>query len=71
MGWLKKKLKKLKKVATRAGAAYLTGEYGYDGLFVGVPVVLGDGGMQKVIEISPAPSLAPPHSLRLRGTSTP
>jgi malate dehydrogenase len=33
-------------------AAYLQGEYGYDGLFVGVPVVLGDGGMQKVIEIS-------------------
>jgi malate dehydrogenase len=33
-------------------AAYLKGEYGYDGLFVGVPVVLGDGGMQKVIEIS-------------------
>ena len=33
-------------------AAYLQGEYGYDGLFVGVPVVLGDGGMQKVIEIA-------------------
>ncbi|MFH1475423.1 MAG: malate dehydrogenase, partial [Chloroflexota bacterium] len=27
-------------------------EYGYDGLFVGVPVVLGDGGMERVIEIS-------------------
>jgi malate dehydrogenase len=36
-------------------AAYLQGEYGYDGLFVGVPVVLGDGGMQKVIEISLTP----------------
>ncbi len=33
-------------------AAYLKGEYGYDGLFVGVPVVLGDGGMEKVIEIA-------------------
>lgn len=33
-------------------AAYLQGEYGYHGLFVGVPVVLGDGGMEKVIEIS-------------------
>ncbi len=33
-------------------AAYLQGEYGYDGLFVGVPVILGDGGMEKVIEIS-------------------
>ena len=33
-------------------AAYLQGEYGIDGLFVGVPVVLGDGGMRTVIEIS-------------------
>jgi len=33
-------------------AAYLQGEYGYDGLFVGVPVILGDGGMEKVIEIT-------------------
>jgi malate dehydrogenase len=32
-------------------AAYLQGEYGVDGLFVGVPVVLGAGGMQRVIEI--------------------
>jgi malate dehydrogenase len=33
-------------------AAYLEGEYGIDGLFVGVPVILGNGGMEKVIEIS-------------------
>ena len=33
-------------------AAYLPGEYGIDGLFVGVPVVLGNGGMEQVIEIS-------------------
>ncbi len=33
-------------------AAYLRGEYGIDGLFVGVPVVLGNGGVEKVIEIS-------------------
>ncbi len=33
-------------------AAYLQGEYGIDGLFVGVPVVLGNGGMEQVIEIS-------------------
>jgi malate dehydrogenase len=33
-------------------AAYLNGEYGVDGLFVGVPVVLGAGGMQRVIEIT-------------------
>jgi malate dehydrogenase len=33
-------------------AAYLQGEYGIDGLFVGVPVILGNGGMEKVIEIA-------------------
>ena len=32
-------------------ATYLKGEYGIDGLFVGVPVVLGHGGLQRVIEI--------------------
>ena len=32
-------------------AAYLEGEYGVDGLFVGVPVVLGARGMERVIEI--------------------
>jgi malate dehydrogenase len=32
-------------------AVRLQGEYGVDGLFVGVPVVLGEGGMQRVIEI--------------------
>src|SRR3954470_24349929 len=33
-------------------ATYLKGEYGVDGLFVGVPVVLGTGGLQRVIEIT-------------------
>jgi malate dehydrogenase len=33
-------------------AAYLDGEYGVDGLFVGVPVVLGARGMERVIEIT-------------------
>jgi malate dehydrogenase len=33
-------------------AVHLQGEYGVDGLFVGVPVVLGEGGMQRVIEIT-------------------
>jgi len=33
-------------------AVLLQGEYGTDGLFVGVPVVLGAGGMQRVIEIT-------------------
>ena len=32
-------------------ATYLEGEYGVNGLFVGVPVVLGAGGLQRVIEI--------------------
>jgi malate dehydrogenase len=30
-------------------AAFLTGEYGYNKLFVGVPVVLGAKGIEKVI----------------------
>jgi malate dehydrogenase len=33
-------------------AVLLKGEYGVDGLFVGVPVVLGAGGMERVIEIT-------------------
>jgi malate dehydrogenase len=32
-------------------AVYLQGEYGVNGLFVGVPVVLGQGGMEKIVEI--------------------
>jgi malate dehydrogenase len=32
-------------------AVYLQGEFGVDGLFVGVPVVLGRGGMERVFEI--------------------
>ena len=32
-------------------AAYLKGEYGVDGLFVGVPVKLGRGGITQVVEI--------------------
>jgi malate dehydrogenase len=32
-------------------AAYLQGEYGYDDLFVGVPVKLGRNGMEQIIEI--------------------
>jgi len=33
-------------------AAHLEGEYGINDLFVGVPVILGNGGMEQVIEIS-------------------
>ncbi len=32
-------------------AAYLEGEYGIKGLYVGVPVVLGQGGVEKIIEL--------------------
>jgi malate dehydrogenase len=32
-------------------AAYLSGQYGVDGLYVGVPVVIGAGGVERVIEI--------------------
>lgn len=31
--------------------AYLEGEYGYDGLYLGVPAVLGAGGIEKIIEL--------------------
>ena len=33
-------------------AAYLTGQYGIDGLYIGVPVVIGAGGVERVVEIS-------------------
>ena len=32
-------------------AAFLQGEYGIDGLFIGVPVILGAGGVEKIIEL--------------------
>ncbi len=32
-------------------AAYLEGEYGYEGIYLGVPVLLGSGGVEKVFEI--------------------
>ena len=32
-------------------AAYCDGEYGIDGLFVGVPVKLGKEGVEEIIEI--------------------
>jgi malate dehydrogenase len=33
-------------------AAYLSGEYGVDGIYVGVPVVLGANGVERVVEIN-------------------
>jgi malate dehydrogenase len=32
-------------------AAWLDGPYGVDGLYVGVPVVIGAGGVERVVEI--------------------
>jgi malate dehydrogenase len=32
-------------------AAQLTGQYGVDGLYVGVPVVIGAGGVERIVEI--------------------
>jgi len=32
-------------------AALLTGQYGVDGLYIGVPVVIGAGGVEKIIEV--------------------
>ena len=34
-----------------ACAAYLDGEYGYKDLYMGVPVVIGAGGVEKIVEI--------------------
>ena len=32
-------------------AAYLDGEYGYNDLYMGVPVVIGAGGIEKIVTI--------------------
>jgi malate dehydrogenase len=32
-------------------AAYLTGQYGHEGMYMGVPVVIGAGGVERVVEI--------------------
>jgi len=32
-------------------AAYVEGQYGVDGLYVGVPVVIGAGGVEKIVEV--------------------
>jgi len=37
-------------------AAHLTGQYGVDGLYVGVPVVIGAGGVERIVEIDLDPS---------------
>jgi malate dehydrogenase len=37
-------------------AAYLTGQYGVKDLYVGVPVVIGGGGVERIVEISLNPA---------------
>jgi malate dehydrogenase len=32
-------------------AAHLTGQYGVDNLYVGVPVVIGAAGVEKIVEV--------------------
>jgi malate dehydrogenase len=34
-----------------ACAAYLEGEYGYKDLFIGVPAIIGKGGVEKIVEV--------------------
>jgi malate dehydrogenase len=34
-----------------AGAAHLTGQYGYQDMFLGVPVVIGGEGVEKIVEL--------------------
>ena len=33
-------------------AVYCSGEYGYKDLFIGVPVVLGSDGVEKILEVN-------------------
>jgi len=45
-------------LATRTCAALralLQGEYGINGYYMGVPVVIGSGGVEKVLEVEPEP----------------
>lgn len=35
-----------------AGAVYLTGEYGYNDLYMGVPMVIGGGGVERIVELT-------------------
>ena len=33
-------------------AAYLNGEYGTSNLYAGVPVIIGSGGVEKIVELN-------------------
>ncbi|MDP8237560.1 MAG: malate dehydrogenase [Candidatus Hatepunaea meridiana] len=41
----------LDKKSVLTAAAYLEGEYGIDGYYLGVPVVIGAGGVEKIVEV--------------------
>ena len=32
-------------------AAYLTGQYGHEGIYMGVPVIIGAGGVEQIVEM--------------------
>lgn len=32
-------------------AAYLTGEYGVDGMYIGVPAIIGENGIERIVEV--------------------
>jgi malate dehydrogenase len=34
-----------------AAAAYCSGDYGYNDLYIGVPVVIGAGGVEKIVKL--------------------
>ena len=36
-------------------AAHLTGQYGVSDLYVGVPTIIGKGGVERIVEIALAP----------------
>jgi malate dehydrogenase len=33
-------------------AAHLSGQYGVEGLFIGVPIVIGAGGVERIVEVA-------------------
>jgi malate dehydrogenase len=39
-----------------AASVYLRGEYGFRGLFLGVPIILGRGGAERVVELALSPA---------------
>ena len=47
-------------------SALLTGEYGIDDVYIGVPVILGSGGVERIIELD----LTEEESAKLMGSAT-